>query len=85
MFKILSKNPWPCQDKRIARLLNFFLFLFLGAALSRGSSRQQTTLRSSGQIANRLLLVGEGLFVGGLALLEWRWRNLLLEAAPASS
>jgi hypothetical protein len=30
-------------------------------------------------------LVGEGLFVGGLALLEWRWRNLLLEAAPASS
>jgi hypothetical protein len=26
-------------------------------------------------------LVGEGLFVGGLACLEWRWRNLLLTAS----
>lgn len=25
-------------------------------------------------------LVGEGLFVGGLACLEWRWRELLLTA-----
>ena len=30
-----------------------------------------------------LQLVGEALFVGGLASLEWRWRERLLSAEPA--
>lgn len=36
-------------------------------------------------IFGRIYLIGEALFVGGLALLEWRWRELLRFKAPETA
>ena len=45
--------------------------------------RWATVFSATLSLTGFIHLVGEGLFVGGLALLEWRWRDLL--ANPARS
>ena len=39
--------------------------------------------RGSASVFGLIHLVGEGIYVGGLAYLEWRWRKLLLSASQS--
>lgn len=65
---VRSKRPLPLIVLLVAANLAWAAVMVYLAALFR------TTASPLG-LAH---LIGEALFVGGLGLLEWRWRNLLL-------